>query len=162
MSKKVFYDNINGSLFWNNKLVGGWQRPGGQGLVHTGYQHTFGSEDDYRLVPTGSRHSFWSEDDERLVPPAVGTRSGGSRRSHWCPSGGGGVGVGPATFIKISKNCCFSQKGLPSTGVLKLVHKKKKICLHIVILELAYPNPHRHQFIKPIGLLFCTNSSCDV
>ena len=45
--------------------------------MHTGCQHSFGSEDDKRLVPTGFRHSLWSQDDEWLVPPAVGTRSGG-------------------------------------------------------------------------------------
>ena len=116
---------INGSLFWNNKLVGDWQRPGSQGLVHISYQHSFGSEDDYRLVSTGSWHSFWSEDDERLVPPAVATHSGGSRRSHWCPFKGGGVGVGPTTFIKISINCGFSQKVVLST-LEDSTHKKRK------------------------------------
>ena len=76
--------------------------------MHNRHQNSFGSEGDYRLVPTGSRLSFRSEDDERLVPPAVGTRSGGLRRSHWGPSGVWGWWerrVGPATFIKFSIKC---------------------------------------------------------
>ena len=141
MSKKGFYENINGVHFCNNKLVGGWQRLGARACAYR--LSVFVREWGWISVGArSSRHSFWRKDDERLVPLALGTRSGSSRRSHSCSSGGGRRGEWdlqlPTTFIKSQKLLFFS-KGLPSTGFLKLVHKKK-ICLPIVILELAPPS----------------------
>ena len=40
-------------------------------LWHTGFKHSFESENDKWLMPTSSRYSFWSGDDERLPPPLL-------------------------------------------------------------------------------------------
>ena len=41
-------------------------------LLHTGYQHLFGGDEDMRLVPAGCPHFSYSEDHERLT--AIGCR----------------------------------------------------------------------------------------
>ena len=48
-------------------------------LVHTGRQHSFGSEDYQRLEPTSIWHSFWKEENKRLCTAAVGIHSFGLR-----------------------------------------------------------------------------------
>ena len=50
----------------------------------------------------------------------------------------------------------FTQKEHPAPQEMKFRHKKQKIVLPMVILEIGYPSPQLHQTLKPIRDLFCT------
>ena len=41
-----------------------------------------------------------------------------------------------------------------------VLDEKTESIFHIVILELVDPNPQLHQILKPVKLLFCTDSFC--